>query len=665
MQQKVYPAKRAATPALAKRLGITLQICFMLLAGIPVKAQSPESLSPIAHALADTNNDFIPDHIGDRIKVRGAITYIREIEPTHFQIFMQDDTGGIMVYSRERPVGLAENDWVEVEGTINQYKGAEEITNPNIKRLGKIPAIIPKAIAFADLNSEKFYGQLVQIKGKIASARSRLHEDSLLLDDGQHIVTVFISKGHKQGLDVSVFKEKSVIRVIGIAFQYAPNPPYNSGYEIIPRRGEDIIILQEPPFFELKQIVLILICASLLVGAGLLWIYVLHIKMREKAGKLEKTQRQLIQAEKLSSIGQIVSGVAHELNNPLCIISGYAQLLRARVKDEKTRADLDKIIESANRAGKIVQNLLTFARKQKPEKNRSNITELLKKTIELKAYPLKVDNIDIVQDLDSKMLYTDVDPYQIQQVFLSLINNAHDAMKQQRKKGRLLVRTQRSGDLIKILFIDNGPGISKENLRLIFDPFFTTKEIGKSIGLGLSLSYSIIKEHGGNIQVHSEEHQGATFVLELPVSGKPPDPLRNNEPMPEMEEPTADQAKKVLIVNDEASVADLMINALSSKGYIVETYPDEKAALNKIRKGRRYNLILTDLKMPSMRGEELYHRIREIDPQQANRVVFLTDDVAGPETCAFLATVDNKFIEKPFAMASLIGLLDPEVEALP
>jgi two-component system NtrC family sensor kinase len=234
----------------------------------------------------------------------------------------------------------------------------------------------------------------------------------------------------------------------------------------------------------------------------------------------KEMQQQLIQSEKLSGLGQLVAGVAHELNNPLTSIIGFSQLTLMRpALDPNLRAQLETIGKEGDRARRIVQNLLSFARQHKPGRAETDVNELLRGCIDLRAYELNANNILVQRNLGSvpKLL---ADPHQLQQVFLNIIINAEQAMLTSRRGGNLQVetraKTKDSESWIEVMIADDGPGISPEVLGRVFDPFFTTKDVGEGTGLGLSISYGIVKEHGGTIRVESPPGQGATFTIELP-----------------------------------------------------------------------------------------------------------------------------------------------------
>ncbi|MFQ5700493.1 MAG: PAS domain S-box protein [Acidobacteriota bacterium] len=242
------------------------------------------------------------------------------------------------------------------------------------------------------------------------------------------------------------------------------------------------------------------------------------ISDRRRAEKeKQRLQSQLLQSEKLSAIGQLISGVAHELNNPLTGVIGYSQLLVSQDCNEKVRRGLDRVYSEARRCHRIVQNLLTFARKHTPEKSFISINDVVESTIELRSYQLRVDNIRVEKNLAKDLPRTMGDFHQLLQVFVNILINAHQALKEGSERGVITVTTMCDGGLIKVLMGDNGPGMAPDVLKRIFDPFFTTKVTGQGTGLGLSICYGIIEEHEGRIYAASTAGQGTTFTIELPL----------------------------------------------------------------------------------------------------------------------------------------------------
>jgi PAS domain S-box-containing protein len=232
----------------------------------------------------------------------------------------------------------------------------------------------------------------------------------------------------------------------------------------------------------------------------------------------KQQEEQLIMTDRLASIGELVSGIAHELNNPLTSVIGFSQLLRESDVPPEAKDDLDVISKEAERAAKIVKNLLTFARKHEPVKQRSHVNNIIEDVIKLRAYEQKVNNITLRKSLARELPEIMADYFQMQQVFLNIIVNAEAAMVEAHKKGTLTISTRMIDGTIRISFTDDGPGITKENLNRIFNPFFTTKEVGKGTGLGLSICHGIVNAHGGKVYARSKPGSGATFVVELPVN---------------------------------------------------------------------------------------------------------------------------------------------------
>jgi len=234
--------------------------------------------------------------------------------------------------------------------------------------------------------------------------------------------------------------------------------------------------------------------------------------------KRKHMEQQLQLAGRLAAVGELAAGVAHELNNPLAVIQGYSELLTSRQDlDESVRKDVDTIYREALRASKITKNLLSFARQHDPEKRYISINEVVEKTLELRAHQMKVNNIELVTELQPDLPGTMADFYQMQQVFTNIVINAEQAMADANGGGKLVVRTQRLDNFVQVSFADNGPGISEENLKRIFDPFFTTKDVGKGTGLGLSICYGIVQAHQGRMYARSKLGEGAAFFVEIPI----------------------------------------------------------------------------------------------------------------------------------------------------
>lgn len=384
-----------------------------------------------------------------------------------------------------------------------------------------------------------------------------------------------------------------------------------------------------------------------------------------------RLEQQLIQAEKLSAIGQLVAGVAHELNNPLTSISGYSQLLlRDTSLDERVIQDVQHIHMQAERAARIVQNLLIFAREHKPERVTVNLNDVLHSTLSLRAYQLRVDNIKIVTDYDNHLPPTIADPYQLQQVFLNLINNAHQAMATREGPGTLTLRTRLStasrdasensnaksaSQMLHVEVSDTGIGIPERELGRIFDPFFTTKPVGQGTGLGLSICFGIVQEHHGRIWPESTVGMGTTVHVELPVLSQEPEPERKPG-LPDAPAEELDFAYTVLVVDDEEHVGTLLARLLHDLGHRSRVVTSGEAALEALSR-EQFDLILSDVKMPGMSGFDLYRMVQQRHPELAQRLIFITGDTLSPATRTSITQLGVPYLAKPFAIDRLEALV--------
>jgi two-component system NtrC family sensor kinase len=390
--------------------------------------------------------------------------------------------------------------------------------------------------------------------------------------------------------------------------------------------------------------------------------------MRDVTDEKRMTE-QLLQQEKLAAVGQLVSGVAHELNNPLAGVMAFSQLLltspelaAALPTDElglDAREAIQTIHEEAKRAAKIVSNLLTFARQHPPERRLADLNRVVLDTLDLRRYALRVRQIEVDLRLDDQLPLTWADPFQLQQVVLNLVANAEHALENWQGTRRIAISTStvcrvglERGELLVLRVADTGPGIAPEHLPRIFNPFFTTKPVGEGTGLGLSISDGIVREHSGRIRAESGAARGATFVVELPLVEPPLPQLGDSSAAPR----ESRCAQRVLVVDDEASIRGAVTSFLRSHGHAVDTVASGKEALALITQ-RSYDAILLDLRMPDMPGDAFYAELHQRAPAAAERVVFLTGDTQSASARGFLESTGRPMVSKPFLLDELAAVL--------
>jgi PAS domain S-box-containing protein len=368
---------------------------------------------------------------------------------------------------------------------------------------------------------------------------------------------------------------------------------------------------------------------------------------------LRRAQEQLLQSEKMSAIGQLIAGVAHELNNPLTAILGYAQLLEGEKLEARAMDYANKVFKQAQRTHRVVQNLLSFARQRKPEKDEFDVVKVLEEALLLRDYDMKVSSIKLERDIQSGVPAVSGDPHQLEQVFLNIINNALDAMMDdsvpEASERKLLVRVRADDNFVVIEFQDSGPGL-KEPSR-IFEPFYTTKSIGKGTGLGLSICYGIVKEHGGEIAARNAEGEGAVIEVRLPSAG--------HEATPQV---TASVHKRetalhgtILLVEDEEAVLEFERDVLTGAGAEVTTQTNFDKAKSALET-ESYDALVLNGKMPGAGNVQQTHAwIAKNRPELSRHLLFTFSSLVEPEVRSFLEQNHVPFLVKPFEVGDLIA----------
>ena len=371
-------------------------------------------------------------------------------------------------------------------------------------------------------------------------------------------------------------------------------------------------------------------------------------------------QSKLVRTEKMAGLGELVSGIAHELNNPLTSIIGYSQLLLGRKLSAPQEADGRLIHQEAERAARIVKNLLLFAREARPERRPVRLNEIVERTLALRNYELRVENIELSQELAQDLPPVMADPAQLQQVLLNLLVNAEQAIRQGSGEGSIRVRTRKTlRGRVSFEILDSGPGIPQEIIPRIFDPFFSTKPSGTGTGLGLSITCGIVKEYGGEIFVHSQLGHGAKFTVELPAARYEPAPA-SAPPAIRTGVPAAirlGRGERMLVVEDEPTVAHLIADVLIEEGHKVEIVLDGRDGLDRAAAGN-YALIICDLRMPHLDGRAIYRELVAQGSPMRHRLMFVTGDTLAPRTLEFLEKSGLPFLAKPFLVEELKAVVE-------
>ncbi len=379
-----------------------------------------------------------------------------------------------------------------------------------------------------------------------------------------------------------------------------------------------------------------------------------------------KLEQQLRQAEKLSALGQMISGVAHELNNPLAVIKGYVQLVLGHHElPEQTRKDLEKVAQESNRAAKLVANFLSFARNQPAHRQLVNLNEMIERLLELRRFDLQVARVNVATDLQPGLPRISADPDAVQQLITNLLNNAMQAMAGQGRPAQIKITTRATGEKVQLLLEDNGPGVPENLATKIFEPFFTTKEVGKGTGLGLSIAHSIMTEHRGRIFHQVSSLGGAGFVLEFPVAQGPTEATSSGDTTlltARQETVPATASGYILVLDDEKAIAEMLAEMLGLLGYRTRVCHNATQALERIKQ-EEFDLVISDFRMPGINGEQFYGLAVQQKPSLSRRIIFLTGDMVNEETLKFLQSVGNPHLAKPFELGKVRKIVAETIRA--
>ncbi len=380
----------------------------------------------------------------------------------------------------------------------------------------------------------------------------------------------------------------------------------------------------------------------------------------------DRLQQELVQAQKMEAIGQLVSGVAHELNNPLASIVAFSQLIRRDPRlPEDLRHDADLLVQEADRTRRIVQNLLDFARQRPPERHPTPLRALIDSVLDLQAYSINASQIEVELDIEPEVPPVPLDRAQMQQVLLNVTLNAIQAMHTAADRGRLSIHVGTRGKgatrFARIAVTDDGPGVPDEHRDRLFVPFFTTKEPGEGTGLGLPVSFGIVAAHGGHLRhERGPGGRGATFVIELPLSrgevaerpGSAGTATTGHMADDAASVDASGRSKRVLVLDDEPSIRRFLAKALQIAGYEPVLASDGREALAILGEGA-VDVMMCDHRMAGMTGTQVFEAAVAIRPELAGSFVFMSGDVLNPELREFAAAHGIGLLAKPFDLDSV------------
>jgi PAS domain S-box-containing protein len=377
---------------------------------------------------------------------------------------------------------------------------------------------------------------------------------------------------------------------------------------------------------------------------------------KRSAAEIENQREALYQSEKLSALGSLLAGVAHELNNPLSIVVGHAQMLKETAEGTAFAERASKIEAAAARCARIARTFLAMARQRQPARRRVALERVIEDALNLLDYNLRSAGIVVERRYAPDLPAVNADPDQINQVISNLIVNAQQALAGRSVPGRIVIILARSGDgqWLEASIADNGPGIPANLRRRVFEPFFTTKPPGHTpgsgTGIGLAVSHGIVTAHGGRLDVEEAPGGGACFILRLPIGGGIVAETMDGQATTAIQPPTAGQ--HVLVVDDESGVADLLAEILRADGLQVVVAANGFDALERIAQ-MPFAAILTDLRMPGLDGRSLFRRLRDEQPELARRIIFVTGDMLSADIATFVRDSGQPCLEKPFSPADL------------
>lgn len=384
-----------------------------------------------------------------------------------------------------------------------------------------------------------------------------------------------------------------------------------------------------------------------------------------------RLEQHLLRTEKLAALGNILAGVAHEINNPLTAILGHASLLDLKAASPSEEKSIKAIVSESKRVSALVKDLLTFSRKTPAKVKLCSVNEIVEQTCSLVRYEFKVKGQRLNTELPEVTYPVLIDAHHLQQVLLNLIGNAQHALPEGYNEGFVRVRVHRMGEKLMIEVSDNGEGIPADVGEKIFDPFFTTKPVGHGTGLGLSIANSIIEAHGGNLSFQSDVGKGTTFLIELPLAHK-----KALEDNPELIIREAEAAVanvvaappprpvkgRVLVIDDENLLLNAVVQFLQRQELSIEAAMESERAIA-LMKAELFDAVVSDIRLPGRDGIELYHEICKQRPEYSRRFIFMSGDLVRDMTRHRVDETGCPCLEKPFSFQQMLETVIRRIQA--
>ena len=380
--------------------------------------------------------------------------------------------------------------------------------------------------------------------------------------------------------------------------------------------------------------------------------------LQEDFFERQRLHEEVMENQKLSAIGKVIAGIAHEINNPLTSVLGQATLLSMTPDEPADPVSVQTIVNESRRAARIIRTLLHFSRKETEGRQPVNVRDVVGEIFELREYQLRLNNITLRYEEAKPWSAVEINADQIIQVLVNLVTNAEQAIDPRRRDGTITIRSERVGEKLLLSVEDNGSGIPEEAVKRIFEPFFSLRSAGAGSGLGLAVAHTLLETHGGRLYLDGSSPAGTRFVMEFPQwLPAIPRAEAKTAPAPIPEAASANAARgRILVVDDEPSIIQFLARFFGMFHIEVESAADGQEGFEKLRQGE-FDMVLTDIKMPRLDGLELYHRAVAQYPRYHRRFLFMSGDVISESVRAFHEKTGCDVLEKPFDLGRLRELI--------